>query len=123
MFKEIFVSGIILLILDAIFINSISKEFGKQIAGIQRTAMVIKPVGALICYIFLIFGLYYFIIRQKKSITDAFLFGLVIYGVYETTSYTIFKKWSPILATIDTIWGGVLMALTTWITYSLLRIK
>ena len=123
MFKEILISGIILLILDAIFINSISKEFGKQIAGIQRTAMVIKPVGALICYIFLIFGLYYFIIRQKKSITDAFLFGLVIYGVYETTSYTIFKKWSPILATIDTIWGGVLMALTTWITYSLLRIK
>jgi uncharacterized membrane protein len=121
MFKEIFVSGIILLILDAIFINSISKEFGKQIAGIQRTAMVIKPVGALICYIFLIFGLYYFIIRQKKSITDAFLFGLVIYGVYETTSYTIFKKWSPALATIDTIWGGVLMALTTWLTYSIMK--
>ena len=121
MFKEIFVSGIILLILDAIFITSISKEFGKQIAGIQRTAMIIKPVGAIICYIFLIFGLYYFIIRQKKSITDAFLFGLVIYGVYETTSYTIFKKWSPVLATIDTIWGGVLMALTTWFTYSIMK--
>jgi uncharacterized membrane protein len=52
---------------------------------------------------------------------DAFLFGLVIYGVYETTSYTIFKKWSPTLATIDTIWGGVLMALTTWLTYSLMK--
>ena len=121
MFKEILISGIVLLILDAIFIYSISKEFGKQVAGIQRTAMIIKPAGAIICYIFLIFGLYYFIIRQKKSIMDAFLFGLVIYGVYETTSYAIFKKWSPVLATIDTIWGGVLMALTTWITYSIMR--
>jgi hypothetical protein len=48
MLKKIFISGIILLILDAIFISSISKEFGKQVASIQRTAMVIKPLGALI---------------------------------------------------------------------------
>lgn len=123
MLKKIFISGIILFILDAIFIGINKKAFENQIAGIQRTAMSIKPVGALFCYAFLILGLYYFIIRQKKSIMDAFLFGLVIYGVYETTSYTIFKKWSPVLAIIDTIWGGVLMALTTWITYSLLRIK
>jgi uncharacterized membrane protein len=121
MFKEILISGVILLVLDSIFISLISKEFGKQVAGIQRTAMIIKPIGALFCYIFLIFGLYYFIIRQKKSIMDAFLFGLVIYGVYETTSYTIFKKWSPILATIDTIWGGILMASTTWLTYSIMK--
>uniref|UniRef100_A0A6C0DK65 DUF2177 family protein n=1 Tax=viral metagenome TaxID=1070528 RepID=A0A6C0DK65_9ZZZZ len=121
MFKDIFISGIILLILDFIFIGINKKAFENQVAGIQRTAMIVKPVSALICYIFLIFGLYYFIIRQKKSIMDAFLFGLVIYGVYETTSYTIFKKWSPTLATIDTIWGGVLMALTTWLTYSLMK--
>jgi uncharacterized membrane protein len=121
MFKEILISGVVLLILDFIFIGINKKAFENQISGIQRTAMVVKPISALICYIFLIFGLYYFIIRQKKSIMDAFLFGLVIYGVYETTSYTIFKKWSPSLATIDTIWGGILMASTTWVTYSLMK--
>jgi len=41
-------------------------------------------------------------------------------GVYETTTYSVFKKWSPILMIIDTLWGGILFSVTTIITYKLL---
>lgn len=115
--KDIIVSGITMLLLDFAFLSFNKKAFEDQIINVQRVIMQMKVSGAIICYIFLIFGLYYFIIRNKRSILDAFLFGLVIYGVYETTNYATLKKWSPYLATMDTIWGGVLMASTTFITY------
>ncbi len=119
-FYTILTSAIVMLILDAIYLTSSSMFFSNIIANIQRTALILKPIGALVCYIFLIFGLYYFILKDKRSPEDAFLFGLIIYGVYESTNYAIFKKW-PVSATIiDTLWGGVLFYLTTWITYILI---
>jgi uncharacterized membrane protein len=72
-------------------------------------------LGAIICYIFLIFGINYFIIKPKRSIQDAFLLGLVIYGVFETTNITLFSKWSWLTVIIDTLWGGILFALTAYI--------
>ena len=61
--------------------------------------------------------LYYFIIREKKSVKDAFLLGVVIYSVFDLNTLAIFQKWSPVLALIDSLWGGVLFALTTAIVY------
>jgi len=69
---------------------------------------------------FLVAGLHYFIISQHKSIKDAFFLGIVIYGVYETTSYALLEKWPAQAMLIDTLWGGILFALTTYITYALL---
>jgi len=114
---ELFLSAIILSLLDGAFIYTNLRLFKEEVAGIQRTVMQVKPEGAIACYFFLIFGLYYFIIRKRRPIFDAFLFGLVIYGVYELTGYTIFKRWNPYLVILDTLWGGVLMALTTAFVY------
>jgi uncharacterized membrane protein len=75
-------------------------------------------VGALLCYILLILGINYFIIDQKKSVLDAFLLGILIYGVYETTSYAILDKWNMQAVALDTLWGGVLFAITTKATYA-----
>lgn len=82
--------------------------------------MQVNYLGAALCYVFLIVGINYFIIKPNRSVTDAFLLGLVIYGVYETTNYALFKNWSIITVIIDTLWGGILFALTTYIV-SLLR--
>jgi uncharacterized membrane protein len=117
--KEVIISGITMLLLDAIYLTVNKKAFMDQIVNIQRTVMQFRMVPAIICYILLIFGLYYFIIRKKRSILDAFLFGLVIYGVYDTTNYATLKKYSLNLAIMDTVWGGTLMAATTFITYTL----
>jgi hypothetical protein len=116
--KEIIISSIALLILDGAYITLNQSAFENQVASVQRVILQVKPLGAIICYFFLIFGLNYFIISKKRSLIDAFLFGLIIYAVYDSTNYALFKQWKPLLAIMDAVWGGTLFALTTFITYS-----
>lgn len=113
-------SAIIFITLDFIYLQSIKDYFQKQVQSVQGSAMQVNYLGAALCYVFLIAGINYFIIKPNRSIKDAFLLGLVIYGVYETTNYALFKNWSAITVIIDTLWGGILFALTTYIV-SLLR--
>ena len=112
---SLLVSAIIFVSLDAFYLNFMKDYFNKQVQVIQGTKIQFNLLPALICYIFLIYGLNYFIIHPRKSVSDAFLLGLVIYGVYETTNWAIFTKWSPLSVIIDTLWGGTLFALTTTI--------
>jgi len=118
--KELLVSTIVLFILDYTYISINLRAFQDQITTVQRVVMQLKPEGAVICYILLIFALNYFIIKNNRSIMDAFALGLVIYGVYDSTNYAMLKKWNPYLAIMDTLWGGVLFATTTAITYNVL---
>jgi hypothetical protein len=113
----ILLPAIILLTLDFIYIYATFNEFRLQIAEVQRVVLQVKYLGAILCYFFLIFGLYYFILREHKSVLDAMLFGFVIYGVYDTTTYAVLKKWKLKLMIMDTLWGGALMGLTTLLTY------
>lgn len=106
-------SAIILVCVDFVYLNLIKPYFAWQVKKVQQLPMEINYLGAVLCYIFLIFGINYFIIKPKKSVQDAFLLGLIIYGVFETTNYALFKNWSFLTVVIDTIWGGTLFALTT----------
>ena len=111
-------STAIILALDFIYMNLNQSAFESQIVRIQRVVMKVKPVPALMCYALLVFALNYFILRTHRPILDAFMLGLVINGVLESTNYAIFKKWDWKIATMDGLWGGVLFALTTAIIYS-----
>jgi uncharacterized membrane protein len=110
-----FLSAIIFVVIDFIYLNLIKNYFKNQIETVQNTPIKINILGTLLCYIFLIFGLNYFIIQPKRSVYDAFFLGIVIYGVYETTNYALFSKWSIFTVIMDTLWGGTLFALTTFI--------
>ena len=57
-------------------------------------------------------ALYYFVVAKGGSVFSAFLLGLCIYGVFETTNLAIFAEWDVNTALIDIGWGGVLFALT-----------
>jgi len=96
--------------------------FEKQVQLVQGSPLKVNLLGAIICYIFLITGINYFIIKPNRSITDAFLFGLVIYAVYETTNVALFTKWSWLTVIMDSLWGGVLFALTTYIVGKIKKI-
>jgi uncharacterized membrane protein len=118
--KELLVSTIVLLILDFSYIAINLRAFQDQVITVQRVVMQFRPAPAVITYILMIFALNYFIIKNNRSIMDAFALGLVIIGVYETTNYSMFKKWNPYLVIMDTIWGGILFATTTAVTYNVL---
>ena len=121
--REIIVSSVILLLLDVTFIGINSKMFSSQVMDVQLSSLKINIIGGILAYIFLLLGLNYFIIREHRSILDAFILGLIIYGVYEATTYTIFKKWRIQTVLMDTLWGGILFATTTYLTYLILNIK
>ena len=113
------VSAIVMLALDAIYLGTTQGIFADMVVSIQRVVMKLKLFPAFVCYIFLIFGLNYFILDQNRSVFDAFLFGLVIYGVFDSTNMAMFKKYNWNVAIMDTIWGGTLMALTTSAVYAM----
>jgi uncharacterized membrane protein len=115
------ISAIVFVTIDFFYLNLNKSYFANQIKKIQNKPMTMNILGVLLCYIFLIFGINYFIIKPKRSVQDAFLLGLIIYGVYETTNLATFSDWSLFMVVMDTLWGGVLFALTTYIV-SLVRI-
>ncbi len=109
------ISAILFIFIDSVYLQLVRPYFEKQIQDVQGSAVKVNFLGVALCYIFLIIGINYFIIKPRKSATDAFLLGIVIYGVYETTNYALFKKWSLLTVFMDTLWGGILFALTTYI--------
>ena len=114
--------AIIMLVIDSIYLTLIKGFFNKQIKTIQGSDIKLNYLGAVICYPIMIFGLYYFIIKNKKNyknnyqiVRDAVILGWVIYGVYESTNLAVFKKWDLKTVLVDGIWGGILFGLTTYI--------
>ena len=119
-YKEIALSGVVLLLLDAVYITLTKSLWDVQVASIQRVSMQIRVLGAIVCYTLLILGLYYFILRTRRSPLDAFLLGLLVYGVFDSTNYAMFKKWDWKIAVMDTLWGGSVFAMTTAIVYKIM---
>ena len=108
-------SAIIFISIDFVYLNVMKGYFNNQIQSVQGSKIKVNYLGAALCYIFLIAGINYFIIKPRKSVNEAFLLGIVIYGVYETTNYALLKDWSILSVIIDTLWGGLLFASTTYI--------
>jgi len=110
----------ILIIHDMTYLSYISNDFKAMIHRIQRCHKMELDIGAAVmCYIVIILALWYFIIRERRSLWDAALFGAVVYAVYELTNKATLKEWDWSIVAIDTIWGSILFTSTAWIIYLL----
>ena len=133
--KDLLVLAVIILALDAVFLYAAKDLFARQVMLVQGTAMKVNIPSAVACYGLIVVGLYYFVLRhiivpnatsaaatiQTMRLSDgiraaAFL-GILVYGVYETTTLAILRNWNPMTAVIDTTWGGVLFALSAYLFY------
>ena len=103
---------ILLIMVDSVYLFLIKDLFQNQIIKIQKKPIQINYIAAFLCYVFLSLGIYYF---TNKSIFKAFLLGIIIYGVYETTTKALLHNWEWKIVIIDTLWGGILFALVTFI--------
>lgn len=112
-------SIIILPIIDFIYLKAISSHFSQQILDVQKSKITLRLTPAIICYIALVVVLNYFILNtnntNKQKVLNAFILGLCIYAVYEMTNYALLENWTLKTVIIDTLWGGILFALTTFI--------
>ena len=119
MILNLFVVLLSLLVLDAIYIAPQFASFKQIYKKIQGSPLVVRPLGVVLCYIFLVAELYYFILMKKRPILEAFILGFFTYGVYNTTNYALITDFPLRLVFTDTLWGGVLFAVTTWFYYKL----
>ena len=113
------VAAFIFIVLDLVFMRVNYGMLSQQLIDVQGSSIQPKQVGFAFSYVFLIGGLYWFVLREERSIRCAMLLGLVIYGVYESTNYGLFTRWRAIPAIIDTLWGSALFGATTAAVYAL----
>ena len=75
-----------------------------------------KMGAALIFYVGYVLGFIYFVslpningeINMQTTVLNAFLFGVIAYGTFEFTSYSVFDGWTLKMLVMDTLWGGIL---------------
>ena len=113
------ISNLCLLLIDIVFITFfMSKSYKVMIKKIQNDTMEVKYEYVILCYILMLIGLNYFVlptINSKSDIKNAFLFGIVLYGVYDFVNASIFKKWDIKLMLLDIVWGGILYSISSYI--------
>lgn len=117
--KDFVIIAIIVLALDFIaFKLYITKHFTRLIKSIQNSEMTINFFGAALAYFFITLVIYLFIIQPKLSYLHAAILGFLIYAIYETTNMALFSKWTLLTVVIDSLWGGLLFFLTTFVFYN-----
>lgn len=110
------------LVLDGIYFYINESFFSRLIYNVQKSPIQARYGFVALTYLLLVSIEYYFIIKQKKGLKDAFLLGAGIYGVYELTNYATLKEWSLYLVIMDTIWGGILFVAATYLHNSLINL-
>ena len=110
----------VLLLLDFLYLSTFGKYFSDLVRKIQKDPMTLNYVGAFFSYLLIAFSLYFFILKDKRPIYEAFILGVVLYGVFDFTNLALFAKYDWKIGLIDTLWGGILLSFTTFITYKFL---
>jgi len=121
--KDLLITGAVYLTIDIFYITLNSKLFNRYFRKIQGSPLKFKTIPAIATYLLLTFGLYYFIIKDRRSVLDAFFLGVFVYGVYDLTNYATLKNWTLLFSLMDMLWGGIVFALSTFIIYKIQKYR
>lgn len=118
---------LVFFLVDIVWLGVISKNLYKNYLG-HLMAPKVNWTAALIFYALFIAGLVFFVINPalaKESLVYAILaggfFGLITYGTYDLTNLATLKDWPLNITIIDLLWGTVLNALTSGITFTVVQ--
>lgn len=108
--------AILMIICDIIWILLFMKpRYESQISNIQNQSLKVNYLYAFFAYILMLIGLFVYCIpnidkknKIKTSLIYGFLFGLILYGVYDFTAAAVIRNWDMKTAIYDMIWGALL---------------
>lgn len=112
---------ICMMAIDIIFIVGIMGKTYTQLLGNHLRIPSIHWPSAIIAWLLISAGIVIFVLPVihahgiRTSLLYSALFGLLIYGTYESTNYAIIDKWPLLFALIDVLWGTTLTIITTFI--------
>ena len=119
--KELFVTAVVYLTIDIIYLSQGTQYYNKFFSRVQKSPLKFKKWAAALSYTLLVLGIYFFIIKERKDIIWAFLFGLFVYGVYDLTNLATLTGWTIEFTVKDMLWGGSVFAISTFIIYEILK--
>jgi uncharacterized membrane protein len=113
----------VFIIIDMVWLVFVAKNFyQKQIGFLMRTD--VNWIVAIIFYLLFISGLVLFVLTpavEKNSWTHSLifgaLFGLITYATYDLTNLATLKDWPLAVTIADLLWGTVLAASVSVVTY------
>lgn len=115
----------IFFIIDMIWLVLIAKNFYTQQIGLLMKNEINWP-AALIFYLLFIVGLVVFVVMPalkaeswQMALFYGALFGLISYATYDLTNLSTLKDWPILITVVDLIWGSVLAASVSTISYLL----
>lgn len=121
--KLVIVAFLTTLALDALWIYLNFNMYKSMYSRIQGSSINFNALYATYAYIFILLSVFLLVVPKldhNDGLCECALkggvVGLCIYGVYNFTNLALFNSWSPFVAIIDTLWGGVLY---TCIAYAL----
>ena len=120
----------VFLAIDFVWLTLIAKNFYAKYLGYLMKSKV-NFAAAGIFYLLFVVGLVVFAVLpalQKNSWTQALflggLLGLISYATYDLTNLATIKDWPLIVAVVDIVWGTVLGASVSVVSYFIaLKIK
>ena len=113
--------AITMLILDYIYLSTVSSNYNDLLLKIQNKPLKLKPIYALVVYIIMTVGWTLLILLKNKkyslsnNVINSIILGIVIYGVFDFTNLAMFNNYSLTIALIDVLWGGVLFGISSYV--------
>jgi uncharacterized membrane protein len=114
----------VFLILDYIWLGRIMAGFYKEQLGTlaRWSGETLTPhiPSAVVVYLLIPLGIVLFALPRVadeqllcSALMWGFVYGIILYGVYDMTNYSVLAQWPPKLAFVDILWGGVVNSLAT----------
>lgn len=109
-------------VLDMIWLGFIAKTTYAQHIGmlLRKSGEGMTPIwwAAIVVYVCITLGILFFVLPSAQgnylmALAGGVLFGLVTYGIYDFTNYSILANWPLKITLIDFMWGMVLCGLSS----------
>ena len=109
-------------IMDMIWLGLIAKNIYAQHIGLllRKSGDAMSPIwwAAILVYVFITIGILFFVLPKAQgnyliALSGGVMLGLVTYGIYDFTNYSILGNWPLKITVIDFIWGMVLCGLSS----------
>ena len=124
MFSLFLCTVVTIFILDMLWLGVVAKNiYAAQIGALLRkSGDIMTPIwwAAVIVYSCIALGILVFVLPKAngdylQAVIWGALFGLVTYGIYDFTNYSILANWPWKITLIDFTWGMVLCGMSSLI--------
>ena len=99
---------------DAVWLTLNHPYHAQLFKEIQHEPMTVRWFPAVLVYVLIIAAIYFFAVRDAKSLLEAAgrgaLIGLSMYGLYDLTNYATLINYSFAMTVTDMLWGTALCA-------------